>query len=162
MLVSAAILGLGIASFPDPRPVYLLAKHATIAAVALAQTAQYCPSQDSGVCYSVNVPDQTASSGNGDIFFQISGPSSKQWIGLGQGGQMAGSNIFVIYTDASGTNVTLSPRLGKGEVQPLYDNGTQAFLLEGSGIANGNMTANVRCKSSLLFAFHDCLLRTAY
>lgn len=62
---------------------------------------------------------------------------------------MAGSNIFVVYADASGNNVTLSPRLGKGQVQPEFDNEAQVFLLEGSGIANGKMTANVRCTLSL-------------
>jgi len=60
---------------------------------------------------------------------------------------MAGANIFVVYADASGTNVTLSPSLGKGEVQPLYDSQAQVFLLEGSGVAKGMTTANVRCMS---------------
>ena len=58
---------------------------------------------------------------------------------------MDGANIFVVYADASGSNVTLSPRLGKGEVQPNFDSASQVFLLEGSGIANNVMTANVRC-----------------
>ena len=58
---------------------------------------------------------------------------------------MAGANIFIMYADASGSNVTLSPRLGKGEVEPDYDTDAQVFLLEGSGIANNLMTANVRC-----------------
>ena len=100
------------------------------------------------MCYSVNVPAQSASSDSGDIYFQIQGPSSLQWIGLGQGQQMAGANIFIIYSDASGTNITLSPRLGKGNFQPNYDSQAQVSLLGGSGIANGVMTANVRCKST--------------
>ncbi|KAL9098571.1 MAG: hypothetical protein Q9163_005797 [Psora crenata] len=58
---------------------------------------------------------------------------------------MAGANIFVIYASASGTNVTLSPRLGRGQVEPLFDAAAQVSLLEGSGIADGKMTANVRC-----------------
>ena len=58
---------------------------------------------------------------------------------------MAGANIFIVYADADGQNVTLSPRLGKGTFQPLYDNQTQAVLLAGSGITNGTMTANIRC-----------------
>ena len=68
-----------------------------------------------------------------------------QWIGLGQGEQMAGSNMFVIYASASGTNVTLSPRAGRGHMEPDFDAAAQASLLEGSGIADGKMTANVRC-----------------
>ena len=64
---------------------------------------------------------------------------------------MAGSNIFIIYPDTSGTNVTLSPRLGIGNIEPFYDNDNGLFLLEGSGIANGNMVAKVRCMSSVSF-----------
>ena len=60
---------------------------------------------------------------------------------------MAGANIFIIYADASGNNVTLSPRLGTGEVEPDFDTAAQVFLLEGSGVANNVMTANVRCMS---------------
>lgn len=67
------------------------------------------------------------------------------WIGFGQGTEMAGSNIFVIYADASGTNVTLSPRLGTGEVMPMMDKTADVTLLSGSGITNGMMTANVMC-----------------
>lgn len=113
------------------------------AATAYAQTAKYCPSEASGVCYSVNVPGGS----NGDLYLQIQGPSTQQWIGLGQGGQMAGANIFMVYADASGTNVTVSPRKGVGNVMPQYPSGTQISLLAGSGIANGTMTANVKCKS---------------
>lgn len=58
---------------------------------------------------------------------------------------MAGSNMFIVYADASGSNVTLSPRLSKGEVMPNYDPNSRLFLLDGSGIANNVMTANVRC-----------------
>ena len=118
-------------------------------AAAQAQIASFCATSD--VCYKVNVPDASASSGHGDLYFQIQGPSSMQWIGLGQGGSMSGSNIFIIYADTSGSNVTLSPRLGQGEREPNFDNQAQVSLLGGSGIANGKMTANVRCmsKSSL-------------
>ena len=58
---------------------------------------------------------------------------------------MSGANIFVVYADSTGSNVTLSPRLGQGNRQPQADNSAQVSLLDGSGIANGKMTANVRC-----------------
>ena len=111
-----------------------------------------CPASD--VCYSVNVPDATAASGSGDIYFQIQGPDSKQWIGLGQGGanQMRNSNIFIIYADATGSNVTLSPRLGEGEFEPDFNPDAQVSLVEGSAIADGVMTANVRCGCFLAVA----------
>lgn len=63
---------------------------------------------------------------------------------------MAGANIFMIYSNAAGTNVTLSPRLGVGEQQPLSGSSTSdVTLLEGSGILNGMMIANVRCEYPL-------------
>ena len=58
---------------------------------------------------------------------------------------MAGSNIFVAYASADGTNVTLSPRSGTGNVEPQFNSQTQLYLLGGSGISGGVMTANVRC-----------------
>ncbi|KAI9872543.1 MAG: hypothetical protein M1830_001493 [Pleopsidium flavum] len=127
--------------------VSLLARALGFASLVSAQTAKFCPPEGGQVCYSVNVPSNTPSSGTGDIFFQIQGPSSKQWIGLGQGGRMTGANIFIIYPDAGGKNVTLSPRLGKGNYQPNFDTDAKVTLLDGSGIANGIMTANVRCSN---------------
>ena len=121
--------------------------HGQLASTIYAQFAQFSPSNEKGVSYSVNIPATSASSGSGDIYFQIQAPTSLQWVGLGQGGQMAGANIFIMYADASGSNVTLSPRLGTGEVEPDYDTEAQVFLLEGSGVANNVMTANVRCTS---------------
>lgn len=112
----------------------------------LAQNAPFCPSGGSGVCYQINVPARTANSGNGDIFFQIAGPSTMQWIALGTGRRMAGSNLFVVYAAANQQNVTLSPRLASGYVEPEFNQQAQVSLLEGSGISNGKMTANVRCE----------------
>ena len=60
---------------------------------------------------------------------------------------MADANIFMIYSDSTGQNITLSPRLGVGHVEPDYDSAAQVTLLDGTGIANGLMTANVRCMS---------------
>lgn len=108
-----------------------------------AQITQHCAQVN--VCYSFNVPATSASSGTGDIYFQIQAPSSTQWVGLGQGDQMKGANIFMVYSDAGGHNVTLSPRLGQGNFEPQLNSQAQISLLEGSGISNGMMTANVRC-----------------
>ena len=114
------------------------------ATFAQAQLANYSPTDN--VRYSVNIPASSASSGSGDIYFQIQAPSTYQWVGLGQGTQMKGANIFIIYSDESNNNVTLSPRLGKGEFEPEYSSAANVTLLAGSGIANGTMTANVRCE----------------
>jgi len=60
---------------------------------------------------------------------------------------MQGANVFMVYSDTSGSNVTLSPRLSHGNFQPNPDSSIQVSLLSGSGIANNKMTANVRCMS---------------
>jgi hypothetical protein len=60
---------------------------------------------------------------------------------------MAGANIFVLYSSASGSNVTVSPRLGLGEFEPNFNPAAKITLLAGSGIINGMMIANVRCSS---------------
>jgi hypothetical protein len=65
---------------------------------------------------------------------------------------MTGANIFMIYANAAGTNVTLSPRLGTGNQQPSADTTAEVALLDGSGISGGMMVANVRCKANILSA----------
>ncbi|KAI9671252.1 MAG: hypothetical protein M1829_004659 [Trizodia sp. TS-e1964] len=120
-----------------------------LATPSLAQTSKFCPSGSGGPCYSVNIPASTASSSSGDIFFQITVPTTFTWAALGQGGQMAGANIFIIYSSASGNNVTLSPRSGVGEFQPKFNSQAQVTLIEGTGISGGMMTANVRCSNCL-------------
>ncbi|TVY94250.1 hypothetical protein LAWI1_G000705, partial [Lachnellula willkommii] len=116
-----------------------------LASSALAQQQSFC-TVDS-ICYAVNVPEASASSGSGDLFFQISGPANMSWIGLGQGTQMTGANIFMIYANSAGTNVTLSPRSGIGEKPPTTDSAASVTLLDGSGISNGTMKANVKCSN---------------
>jgi len=109
-------------------------------------TSQQCFASNKA-CYTLNIPQATVDSGSGDIFFQISAPTSVGWAALGQGGGMKGANIFVIYPSANGTSITLSPRLASGEQQPLYNENAKVELLAGSGVANGMMIANVKCSN---------------
>lgn len=104
-----------------------------------------CPETD--ICFSVNVPQQSATSGSGDIYFQLSAPTTYSWVALAQGTMMSNANMFLMYSSADGMNVTLSPRTTTGHVMPEYDNATDVSLLDGSGISNGRMTANVRCSN---------------
>lgn len=60
---------------------------------------------------------------------------------------MKGSRIFVMYANAAGNNVTLSPRLGSGHHEPAEEPASGASLLAGSGIQNGQMTANILCRN---------------
>lgn len=60
---------------------------------------------------------------------------------------MADANMFVVYADGTGKNVTLSTRLGKAHVQPTVSDHAEVTLLEGSGVHGGVMTANIRCSN---------------
>ncbi|KAL2811875.1 hypothetical protein BJX63DRAFT_397986 [Aspergillus granulosus] len=99
------------------------------------------------IAYSIAVLNSAPDSA---VFFQIIAPITYEWVALGQGTQMAGSNIFVIYSSSpNNDNVTLSPRAGIGHIMPEYNAEAQVHLLDGSGISDGYMTANVRCDSCL-------------
>ncbi|KAK5045579.1 hypothetical protein LTR84_009197 [Exophiala bonariae] len=104
-----------------------------------------CPETD--VCFSLNVPEESARSNSGDIYFQLSAPTTYSWVALAQGTSMSTANMFVMYSSSDGQNVTLSPRTTSGHVMPTYNEGANVSLLEGSGISNGRMTANVRCSN---------------
>ncbi|RAL17451.1 CBD9-like protein [Aspergillus homomorphus CBS 101889] len=60
---------------------------------------------------------------------------------------MSTANIFILWA-ASTTEVTLSPRSG-GSGEPTYNPRANVTLLPGSGVANGTMTANIRCENCL-------------
>lgn len=98
------------------------------------------------ICYSMAVPQTTASRGSGDIYFQIFAPDTFSWVGLGTGSGMADSNMFLIYQNGQG-NVTLSGRQAGGYTMPTVPTtgGPVLELLAGSGVANGWMVANFRC-----------------
>ncbi|KAK5663704.1 hypothetical protein OQA88_4135 [Cercophora sp. LCS_1] len=118
------------------------------ASVVKGATITYCPSNGNDVCFGVAVPSSSASQGSGNIYFQISAPTSYSWVALGTGGSMSNSNMFVMYQNGAG-NVTISPRRGVGHNTPTLDTSStaaQLTLLEGSGVtSDGKMVANVRC-----------------
>ncbi|KAI6894972.1 hypothetical protein KC318_g11591 [Hortaea werneckii] len=117
----------------------------SLASTASAVATSSVPNTD--INFQLSIPETTASSGNGDIYFQISAPTTYSWVSLGQGNGMSGSNMFVVYTSADGNNVTVSPRLGTGQVMPEYNSNADISVLDHSGVSNGVMTANVRCGS---------------
>jgi hypothetical protein len=67
-----------------------------------------------------------------------------QAIGMGND-KMDDSLIFRIYADSTGKNVTISPRLSYGHVEPSYDSSISISAQPGTGINNGNYTANIIC-----------------
>jgi hypothetical protein len=102
-----------------------------------------CPETD--VCFALNVPEVSASSGSGPIYFQLTAPTSYSWVALAQGTMMSNANMFLMYSSADGKNITLSARTTTGHNMPTHDDNANFTLLEGSGISDGKMTANVRC-----------------
>jgi len=102
-----------------------------------------CPETD--VCFALNVPEVSASSGSGPIYFQLTAPTSYSWVALAQGTMMSNANMFLMYSSADGNNITLSARTTTGHNMPTHDDTARYTLLDGSGVSNGKMTANVRC-----------------
>lgn len=118
----------------------------------LSQIQTFAPPGQNGVTYGVNIPKATASTGTGPIFFQLKSTTPLQWFAWGQGPQMGGANIFIVYASSDGNNVTVSPRMGVEHVMPLYNSKAQLSLLDGSGISNGIITANIRCDSCITWS----------
>jgi hypothetical protein len=98
------------------------------------------------ICYSLVVPETTVSSGNGSIYFQIYAPTTFSWVALATGTSMSNANMFIMYQDGNG-NVTISPRQASGHSMPTVPStgAAELELLDGSGVSNGFMVANVRC-----------------
>ncbi|KAF7182818.1 hypothetical protein CNMCM7691_002479 [Aspergillus felis] len=114
---------------------------------ALGQVQTFTPPGENGITCSVNVPESTARSGSGPIFIQMRSTKAVQWFAWGQGAVMQGANIFVVY--ATQNHITVSPRLGVEHVEPLFNPQAQLSILNGSGISNGIITANIRCDSCI-------------
>ena len=117
--------------------------------LAMAQLQTFTPPDNHEITYAVNIPEQTATSGTGPIYFQLKSTRELQWLAWGQGSQMQGANIFVVYASADGNNITVSPRLGVEHVEPLHNAQARLSVLDGSGISNGIITANIRCDSCI-------------
>ncbi|KAH6959754.1 hypothetical protein BKA56DRAFT_601114 [Ilyonectria sp. MPI-CAGE-AT-0026] len=109
----------------------------------LATTSSYCPNNQDA-CFRWGVPVTAASSGSGDVYFQVKAPTSYQWVGLGIGSGMSGSDMFLVYQDGNG-NVTLSTRTCTGHNTPQYTPSSQVKLIDGSGVSNSYMIANIKC-----------------
>jgi hypothetical protein len=122
-----------------------------VSRVVSADPVKFCPANADNICYQVGIPQSSAQAGSGNIFLQISAPIKYQWVALGQGTQMAGSNIFLIYQDGSG-NLTTSCRQGAFHVEPQENdqsNAAELTLLAGSGVSSDGKTllANIACSN---------------
>ncbi|BDD60215.1 hypothetical protein MAP00_005360 [Monascus purpureus] len=96
--------------------------------------------------FRIALPSDTFTSNSESVYVQIRAPLTYEWVALGEGSQMAGSNMFVLYT-SSANNITLSPRLSTGHSQPTLNPDAQITLLGGTGVIDGYMVANVLCEN---------------
>jgi hypothetical protein len=121
----------------------------SIAHAANPTISRQCFAPETDLCYELNIPDTTAQSQSGDVFLQIKSPVKYGWAAIGTGTGMSGSKMMVIYPSANGQNITLStrtpPSQNGGHAMPQYDSSIQAYLMDGSGLSGGVMTANIRC-----------------
>ncbi|KAG5743419.1 hypothetical protein H9Q70_013869 [Fusarium xylarioides] len=115
---------------------------ALFATIVHASPASYCDASSSKVCYTWAVPSSTSS-----LYIRLEAPTSYQWVALGTGSRMSGSTMLVIYQDGSG-NVTLSTRKGHGHDMPTFQSMSDIKLVEGSGVSNGMMVANIYWKDA--------------
>ncbi|KFZ13412.1 hypothetical protein V502_06623 [Pseudogymnoascus sp. VKM F-4520 (FW-2644)] len=113
----------------------------------LAALATFSPI--SGITYAVGIPATTRASSTqlGDIFISVSFPAKYQCVGIGIGTQMAGSTIFAVYTDGKG-NVTVSPRDGTGQFEPLYSSSKTVTILGGSKADANTVVANFKYRAT--------------
>lgn len=127
-------------------------------------TASGFVAKDGSVAFALNIPQDDESN---DLYFSLSGPSSSSWIvsslqlptqsllyvltkwqavGMGNN-KMDDTLMFLVYSDPTGKNITLSPRLSYGHVEPSYTSNLTIHVLSGSGISNNKMTANAMCQN---------------
>ncbi|KAF7861448.1 hypothetical protein EAF04_008013 [Stromatinia cepivora] len=98
---------------------------------------------DMSISFALNIPEKNP---NNDLYFSISGPSSCSWIAVGMGSdKMKDSLVFMMYTDSTGKNVTLSPRIATGENEPSHTKDIVVESLAGTQIFNDTFTWNGRC-----------------
>ncbi|EAW13436.1 cytochrome and DOMON domain-containing protein [Aspergillus clavatus NRRL 1] len=113
-----------------------------VASTALSTFIFPLGSNSGNYTFALNLPENSS-----DVYFHLSGPTSYSWVAVGTGDEMKNSLMVVLYSDASGKNVTVSPRLCTGEREPVYAPSLAVDLLSGTGIANGLMTVNGRCSN---------------
>ncbi|KAF7157301.1 hypothetical protein CNMCM5623_001424 [Aspergillus felis] len=116
--------------------------HSEEASAAVSTFTLPLGSNSENYTFALNIPDNSS-----DVYFHLSGPTSYSWVAVGTGQEMKNSLMILLYSDASGKNVTVSPRLCTGETEPLYASSLAVQLLPGTGIVNGFMTVNGRCSN---------------
>ena len=131
---------------------------------ALAQSSTYIlnnvDSTSSNLTFALSIPANSS-----DFVFTLMGPASRSWVAIGTGLEMAGSMMFVAYSNANGqsknsgflwqatlsltydADVTLSPRIAPSHNEPQYSSTIDVTLLPGTGITNGTFVVNAHCRN---------------
>ncbi|PMD57074.1 iron reductase domain protein [Hyaloscypha bicolor E] len=100
---------------------------------------------DQTISFALNIPQNDS---NNDLYFSMQASASFSWMAIGMGNdKMDNTLIFMVYTDSTGKNVTISPRLSSGHTEPSYTKDVTIQVQPGTGIANGNMTVNAICSN---------------
>ncbi|RFN51732.1 hypothetical protein FIE12Z_3935 [Fusarium flagelliforme] len=120
-----------------------LALPTQVVGTACTSPFSYCDAGSGKICYSWAVPSTIDSSTSHSLYLRLQAPLDYQWIAIGTGTRMSGSTMFVIYQDGMG-NVTLSTRKGYGHNTPTFDSMSDVKLIEGSGLSNKTMVANIQ------------------
>lgn len=114
---------------------------------AATQFASFTPLGDDLVTYSIHVPQDTEITGDGIIYIQLNSTQQLTCFILDQGISIVGANMFVMYI--WGNNVTISPRLGKGEIRPLYKENAKITTMDHTGVHDGVITTNFQWDSCI-------------
>ncbi|KAF9736896.1 hypothetical protein PMIN04_000574 [Paraphaeosphaeria minitans] len=68
-----------------------------------------------------------------DVYIYFASPAYS-WVAVGFGASMENSLMLVMYADARGDNITISPRLSTGHTEPSFSPAIKLDVLNGTGI----------------------------
>ncbi|EGX96425.1 cellobiose dehydrogenase [Cordyceps militaris CM01] len=98
------------------------------------------PDKDLGFAFTIGDEDVN------DYFVTMRMRTTRSWGAIGLGSHdMAGALYFVMYLNAKGDNVTLSPRLAYGHYEPRFYDAMRWEYLPGTGVKDGFATLSFRC-----------------
>ncbi|KAH7091395.1 hypothetical protein FB567DRAFT_589286 [Paraphoma chrysanthemicola] len=83
--------------------------------------------------FSINIANDSS-----DVYIYFTSPAYS-WVGVGIGGQMANSLMFIMYPNGDGNNVTVSPRLGSKNAEPSFLSSINLEILDGTTVTNDSM-----------------------
>ncbi|KAF1973819.1 CBD9-like protein [Bimuria novae-zelandiae CBS 107.79] len=85
-------------------------------------------------------------SDSSDVYIHFASPAYS-WVGVGFGEGMRDSLMLVMYLNADGDNVTVSPRYGHSHAEPELAPDIKLELLNGTGIQDEMFVLNALCKN---------------